>query len=241
MRDPSQDAHQVNAMSETPQPPSAASEQDALAPRRREFPPIVREAQEQFIAAWGQMGSNWGIPRTMAEVHALLFILGEPLNTDDVIEFLQVSRGNASMTLRALLEWGLIRRVHIRGDRKEYFEAEQDVWKLFRTILRERTKREVDPVLESLQHCRDLTTDVETMFDPAQDGTQENMDLVRGHNARLDSMLSFMKLIDFISRQVSSHTGDGLQQIAMVLQQALVDANPGATAPSPPITNGGDA
>ena len=202
---------------------------DVMSTRPGETPPILREAREQFIAAWGQMGSNWGIPRTMAEVHSLLFILGRPLNTDDVMEYLEISRGNASMTLRSLLEWGLTRRVHIRGDRKEYFEAEQDVWKLFRTILRERKKREVDPVLESLQRCRDLTADVETMFDPARPGAGQDAATVRSHNERLDSMLSFMTLIDMLSRQLSSPTGMGLQEAATILQHLL---QPGADSHS---------
>lgn len=120
-------------------------------------PAVLRAAQDRFIAAWGQMATTWGISRTMAEVHALLYITGEPHNTDDVMERLQISRGNASMSLRALLEWGIIGRTHRRGDRKEYFIAEQDVWAMFRIIVRERMKREVDPLLASLYEIRDLT------------------------------------------------------------------------------------
>jgi DNA-binding MarR family transcriptional regulator len=84
----------------------------------------LTKAQDQFIAVWGQMAGAWGISRTMAEVHALLFIVGEPMCTDDVMERLQISRGNASMSLRGLLDWSIIERSHKRGDRKEYFAAE---------------------------------------------------------------------------------------------------------------------
>src|ERR1051326_7423062 len=106
----------------------------------------LRQAQDRFIAVWGQMAGAWGISRTMAEVHALLYITGEPLCTDDIMERLEISRGNASMSLRALLDWGIVERAHKRGDRKEYFEAEQDVWALFRAIVRERITREVDQI-----------------------------------------------------------------------------------------------
>src|SRR5690242_11423138 len=97
---------------------------------------LVR-AQDEFVAAWGKMGAAWGISRTMAEVHALLYITGRPMNTDEVMERLQISRGNASMSVRALVDWGVVERTHKRGDRKEYFLAEQDVWTMFRAILRE--------------------------------------------------------------------------------------------------------
>src|SRR3954468_17516468 len=119
--------------------------------------PTLLEAQDRFIAAWGQMGSAWGISRTMAEVHALLYITSEPMCTDDIMERLQISRGNASMSLRALLDWGVVYRSHKRGDRKEYFQAEEDVWAMFRAIVRQRMKREVDPLLASLFEIRDMT------------------------------------------------------------------------------------
>lgn len=101
------------------------------------------------------MGSSWGIPRTMAEVHALLYIVGEPLNTDQIMARLSISRGSASMSLKSLHDWGLIARAHRRGDRKEYFRAEQDVWQVFRIITRERKRREIDPVLMALHECRE--------------------------------------------------------------------------------------
>src|SRR5258708_37063739 len=94
----------------------------------------LRAAQDRFVAVWGQMGAAWGISRTMAEVHALLFISGVPLNTDEIMERLQVSRGNASMSLRALADWGVVARGHRRGDRKEYFVAEREGWSMFRAI-----------------------------------------------------------------------------------------------------------
>jgi DNA-binding transcriptional regulator GbsR (MarR family) len=110
-------------------------------------------ARGLFIRRWGEMAASWGIGRTMAEIHALLYLSTEPLCTDDVMDQLAVSRGSASMNLRELVNWGLITRVHRRGDRKEYFEAERDVWAMFETIVRERRRREVQPIVETIDRC----------------------------------------------------------------------------------------
>jgi len=180
----------------------------------------IREAQDRFIAAWGKMGSAWGISRTMAEVHALLYITGLPLCTDDAMERLSISRGNASMSLRALQDWGIIRRVHKRGDRKEYFEAESDVWTMFRTIARERKKREIDPLVHSLFEIRDLTEDAGS---GAARPTKRNghadqpPDALGMHNARLDAMLSFIERLDTLSRTILEPEGAGLKQAMSLL------------------------
>jgi DNA-binding transcriptional regulator GbsR (MarR family) len=172
------------------------------------------EARERFIALWGQMGSNWGIPRTMAQVHALLFIVGEPLNTDEVMEGLGISRGNASMTLRRLVDWGIVSRVHRRGDRKEYFLAEQDVWKLFRTILAQRKKQEIDPLLEALEECRQTT-------EPAGERKVDaEAAALTAHNDRLDDLITFMRIADSISKRFISPTGEGLELAAKLLDRA---------------------
>jgi hypothetical protein len=109
------------------------------------------EARNLLVRRWGDMGGYWGINRTMAELHALLFVTRKPLCTDDIMEQLQISRGNASMNLRALVDWGLIERVHRFGDRKEYFQADADVWHMFETIMRERRRREVEPIVATLE------------------------------------------------------------------------------------------
>src|SRR3989442_3288874 len=90
----------------------------------------LRIAQDLFIRRWGEMGATWGLNRTMAEIHALLYIVGQPLCTDDVMERLHISRGNTSMSLRGLCDWGIIRRSHRMGERKEYFESLGDVWEM---------------------------------------------------------------------------------------------------------------
>jgi len=109
------------------------------------------ETREKFILHWGEMGSLWGINRTMAQVHALLFISPQPLCANDIMKELQISRGNVSMALRELIAWGIASRVHIKGERREFYTTEKDVWNLFRIIARERKKREVDPTIEVLR------------------------------------------------------------------------------------------
>ena len=188
-------------------------------------PPGLPEARQRFIDVWGQMAGAWGISRTMAEVHALLFITGESLCTDDVMERLEISRGNASMSLRALLDWGIVERAHRRGDRKEYFRAEQDVWSLFRAIVRERLKREADPLLAALYEIRDLTPT------PPKSGRRDRAaapvaDSVADHNRRLDDMLEFLQSLERLGQRFVSPTGRGLQVAASALNtlQDLVGA-----------------
>ena len=173
----------------------------------------LREARQRFIALWGQMGSKWGIPRTMAEVHALLFVEGRPMNTDEVMAQLHISRGSASTTLRALVEWSIVHRAHLPGDRKEYFEAEQDVWKMFRTIARERKKREIDPLLEALHDCREATAG-----EPA--GTDVDRRDLEAHNRRLDRMLELLHVMDSVSQRFMSPMGKGLEVAARILARA---------------------
>lgn len=171
----------------------------------------IREAQDAFVAAWGQMAGAWGISRTMAEVHALLFVTGQALNTDEVMERLQISRGNASMSLRALLEWGIVSKAHKRGDRKEYFQAERDVWAMFRAIVRERLKREVEPLIAQLHEIRDLTG-VKQKGKAAGDLAHLAL-----HNERLDELVDFFVTVDQLGQRFASPQGRGLRVAAKML------------------------
>ncbi len=188
-------------------------------------PKALLEAQDRFIAVWGQMAGAWGISRTMAEVHALLYITGEPLCTDDIMDRLEISRGNASMSLRALLDWGIVERAHKRGDRKEYFEAEQDVWALFRAIVRERITREVDPLLASMHEIRDMTGPLErgkgrkTEGAKAEPLTEDQRKAVHDHNQRLDDMLDFFQTLERLGQRFVSPAGRGLQVAATLLNK----------------------
>ena len=117
------------------------------------------EAKDKFIQTWGTLGSNWGISRTMAQVHALLLISPDALTTEEVMEDLKISRGNANMNLRDLVDWNLIYRETKAGERKEFFKAEKDIWKVAKQIIKERRKREIDPVLRVLEELKQLKGD----------------------------------------------------------------------------------
>jgi DNA-binding transcriptional regulator GbsR (MarR family) len=119
----------------------------------------LTEAKKQFIQTWGTLGSEWGINRTMAQVHALLLISPNALCTEDIMEQLNVSRGNANMNLRELMNWTLINKELVPGDRKEYFVAEKDIWEIARIIARERKRREIEPVLKVLNGLKDVEGD----------------------------------------------------------------------------------
>lgn len=110
----------------------------------------VKEAKAKFIESWGKMASEWGINRSMAQVHALLLISPEPLTADQVMNELDIARGNANMNIRALLDWGLVHKQLRTGERKEYFYAEKDMWTVVRQIIINRKKRELDPMLRVL-------------------------------------------------------------------------------------------
>jgi len=116
----------------------------------------IEEAKERFIQAWGVLGSNWGINRTMAQIHALLLISPEPLSTEQVMEQLNISRGNANMNIRALIDWGIVFKEHKPGERKEYFASEKDIWHLAVQVTRERRRRELDPMLRALEQLQDI-------------------------------------------------------------------------------------
>ncbi len=110
----------------------------------------LTEAKAQFIQSWGVLGSQWGINRTMAQIHALLMVAAEPLTTEDIMEQLSVSRGNTNMNVRELIDWGLVDKVIIPGERKEFFTAEKDIWKVATLIMYQRKKRELDPMVKVL-------------------------------------------------------------------------------------------
>lgn len=110
----------------------------------------LTEAKQQFISSWGAFGTHWGINRTMAQIHALLLVSSDPLTQDDIMEELNISRGNTNMNIRELINWGLVDRVLIPGERKEFFSAEKDIWKVVKQIVKERKKRELEPMLQLL-------------------------------------------------------------------------------------------
>lgn len=175
----------------------------------------LREAQDLFITRWGEMGQVWGINRTMAEIHAFLYITGQPQCTDDVMERLNISRGNASMNLRALCDWGIVRRIHRRGERREYFESLGDVWEMFSMIAAERKRREMDPVLETIKQCR-------RMLDESSLGkTAARQPEVALTRQRLAGMEEFVEMTNRIFQQFVSNAKSGLTRVVKILLGSL--------------------
>lgn len=109
--------------------------------------------QQKFILHWGEMGTRWGINRTVAQIHALLFISEKPLNAEEIVHVLGVARSNVSSSLKELQGWGIVKRVHVLGDSRDHFESRKDVWEMFRVIMDERKKREFDPTERLIREC----------------------------------------------------------------------------------------
>ena len=175
----------------------------------------LRTAQDLFIRRWGEMGQTWGINRTMAEIHALLYVVAEPLSTDDVMERLHISRGNSSMSLRALCDWGIVRRLHKLGERREFFESLTDVWELFSLIAAERKRREMDPVLQTIRQCRDML-DEKVIGKQAARGRE-----VQLTRERLAGMEEFMEVTNKIFQQFIGNARSGLTRVVRVLLKAF--------------------
>ncbi len=108
---------------------------------------------KKFILHWGEMGTRWGVNRTVAQVHALLYLSPKPLNAEEIAKTLTVARSNVSTSLRELESWGVVKPVHLMGDRREHYESMKDVWEMFRVVLDERKRREIDPTLAMLREC----------------------------------------------------------------------------------------
>ena len=116
----------------------------------------LEEAKKQFVQAWGALGSQWGINKTMAQIHALMILSKEPLSTEEIMDELLISRGNANMNLRELMDWGLLSKVFKAGERKDYFIGEKDVWKIAKQVAKIRKTRELDPILKLLHEIKDI-------------------------------------------------------------------------------------
>lgn len=150
----------------------------------------LAEAKRKFIESWGKLGSEWGINRTMAQVHALLLVSPEALTTEEIMETLSISRGNANMTLRDLIGWGLIEKQHKAGERKEYFYADKDTWNIARQVAKERRKRELDPVLKVLDELSAVEGDAtDPEFKTFKQSITDINKLAKNVDKTLDTML----------------------------------------------------
>ena len=150
--------------------------------------PTLTPVAQKFILHWGEMGTKWGINRTVAQVHALLFLSPKPLAADEISETLSVARSNVSTSLRELQGWGIVSLVHVLGDRRDHFQTTKDVWEIFRTVSEERKRREIDPTLRVLTECVH-----EIKATPAGDAyTRE----------RLESMLDFLTVMSGLFEEI---------------------------------------
>lgn len=116
----------------------------------------IADAKKQFILEWGVLSENWGIRKSVGELHALLLTSSEPLNADDIMEDIGISQGGTNAALQTLMQWNLIRRVAMRGERKDYYEAEKDIWKVAQLVAKERKRRELDPLILTLDKFKKL-------------------------------------------------------------------------------------
>ena len=156
--------------------------------------------QERFILHWGEMGTRWGINRTVAQIHALLYLSPQPLHAEDIARLLSVARSNVSSSLRELQSWGIVRIAHVLGDRRDHFESIKDVWEIFRIVSEERKRREIDPTLRVIGECVD-----ELKKDAKSDAyTRE----------RLESMLEFLTVMTGMFEEVLRMPSGTLKGVA---------------------------
>ena len=154
----------------------------------------LEEVEDRFVDLWDNMSSLWGISPTMARIHGLLYITGAAASMDDIMARLAISRGNVSMNLSKLVEWGLVRRVHKRGDRKEYYESLSDVWEMFTLVASQRKRREIDPILTTLRRCRDELT-------PEALGGQAAREEAQQRFHRVNDLLKLLSRLDSLAQR----------------------------------------
>lgn len=151
-----------------------------------------KEAVDRFVHFWGEMASTWGINRTMAQIHALLYCTEAPLNTDDIMKRLDISRGNANMNLRSLTDWNLVQKTRQPDSRKDYYVAEKDVWQITTRIIKERERRELHPVKDQLRECADLLVKGDETLD-------DRPETDRMLHRRLENLVELMEVFEGFS------------------------------------------
>ena len=147
-------------------------------------------AMERYVLHWGEMGARWGVNRSVAQIHALLYLAPHPLTAEEIADTLAIARSNVSMSLKELLAWGLVRRVPLRGDRRDHFEALRDNWEILTRVVEERKKREIDPTLSILRACA---------MEAASDGQT-----ARETKERIEGLLEFLETLSLWYDQVKN-------------------------------------
>ena len=153
----------------------------------------LKQARDEFVAQWGALGTQWGINRTMAQIHALLMTAPLAMTTDEVMEDLEISRGNAHTNLKELVAWGLVKAVVKKGERRDFFEAEKDVWQIFTIVARERKRREIEPALAILTKCAEDSKSIKTPEGIAFHGQMRALEDFVGFASKMSDRISSMK------------------------------------------------
>src|SRR3989442_6671647 len=161
---------------------------------KSELPQRLEEVEDRFVDLWDTMSSLWGISPTMARIHGLLYITGSASSMDDIMARLATSRGNVSMNLSKLVEWGLVRRVHKRGNRRDYYESLSDVLEMFTLVAAQRKRREIDPLLGMLRRCREDLS-------PEALGPEAEDPKTRERFRRVNELYSFLSLMDSLAQR----------------------------------------
>lgn len=161
---------------------------------KRKLAAVRQGVEEEFVGLWRRLSSLWGISPTMAEIHGLLYITGAALSMDDIMGRLDISRSNVSMNLSKLVEWGLVRPVHKRGDRREYYESLADVWEMFTLVAAQRKRREIDPILATLRDCKE-------QLSPETIGAAAEDDAMQEQRRRVQDLLSLLSLMDSLAQR----------------------------------------
>jgi DNA-binding transcriptional regulator GbsR (MarR family) len=154
----------------------------------------LEEVEDRFVDLWDTLSSLWGISPTMARIHGLLYITGFAMSMDDIMARLAISRGNVSMNLSKLVEWGLVRRVHKRGDRRDYYESLSDVWEMFTLVAAQRKRREIDPIISTLRRCKEELS-------PEILRGQADEPVVRERSRRINDLLTFLTMMDGLAQR----------------------------------------
>lgn len=169
------------------------------------------KAVDQFVGLWGDMASAWGINKTMSQIHALLYAESHPMDTDAIMDKLDISRGNANMNLHRLLEWELIKKVNFPKDRKDYYSAETDIWKIVSTIIRERQQREIAPIRAELLEC------IKTLEEGGLDD-QESQDFKQRIENYYDFLEMFERFTDALLPYISKRNLSFLKQLVKLVE-----------------------
>ena len=173
--------------------------------------PSYQKAVDQFVDLWGDMASAWGINKTMSQIHALLYAESHPMDTDSIMDKLGISRGNANMNLHKLLEWELIKKVNFPRDRKDYYSAETDIWKIVSTIIRERQQREIAPIRAELLEC------IKTLEEGGLND-QESADFKQRIENYYDFLEMFERFTDALLPYISKKNLDFLKQLVKLVE-----------------------